>query len=303
MYRTHTHAFNSHFEDPYKKMRFSDSRNDFVDRNEFYLPPISSLIASIAPPVLRAPTMQPAQPAVINRLYHQTGMKKNIIDTIHSAQEIAHSPLKYHDTITTTVTESATIVVKSPTRQSRPISPVESSSDDDSQDEDENHSPVSFTSIPTVENPKFNYHQLQPIRILAYQVGISKDANKSWRYRDIKRSLIDKSSKDQLGLIDADPHHTILRQRLPHKLTLAQFCKRLMLLVFHFIVKDGREPKFWRKKNVRQDLIKRILMECESDFYKCVNIRVATLLHSYVSAGMTVTDSLSKISQDGNMNH
>lgn len=38
--------------------------------------------------------------------------------------------------------------------------------------------------------------------------------------------------------------------RLPQKMTQKQFCKRITLLVFHFIVRDGgKEPKFWQTKS------------------------------------------------------
>ncbi|KAL0485293.1 hypothetical protein AKO1_011699 [Acrasis kona] len=187
----------------------------------------------------------------------------------------------------------------SPTSTGSPESSSRECSDDE--DTSSERSIITAIPIPTIENPTFNYQQLQPIRILAYQVGLSRDPNKSWRYRDIKRALFEKCSKDQLELLDKDQDHAILKQRLPHKLSLAQFCKRLVLLVFHFIVRDGRDPKFWRKKTVRQDLVRKILCECENDFYQRVNVRVAVLLHSYVAAGMTVDTAMKKIEADGNL--
>lgn len=158
---------------------------------------------------------------------------------------------------------------------------------------------TSVTSIPPIANPSFNYYQLQPIRIVAYQVGINKDPSKSWRYRDIRRALFEKLPTEQLEYIQKDPLHSLLKQRLPHKLSLVAFCKRIMLLVFHFIVRDGREPKFWRKKEMRQDLVKKILQECDPVFCKQVNSKVAVLLHSYISAGMTIPHAMKRIEYEG----
>jgi hypothetical protein len=294
MQRTHGIAFGS-YDDPFKRTRYS-FQDDFSSKNDFILPPISALVASI-PTFHEPPT----------RKYYQQGITRNVIDALTrntpNYPPVTATPVSpIRSVITKNFAE--TVIVKQPTSIPKaPPSPPKSYSDDSTSEDEDAPSPSNSVPIPMIANPNFNYNQLQPIRILAYQTGISKDPSKSWRYRDIKRSLLEKSSTDQLSLIDSDSNHSILRQRLPHKLTLAQFCKRLMLLVFHYVAKDGREPKFWRKKTVRQELVKKILTECEPDFYRCVNVKVAIVLHSYVSAGMTVTAALKRISDEGKMSY
>jgi hypothetical protein len=299
---------------------FKRTRLDIKDESQFLLPPLSSLLGS-----LPQQTYPQQQSPLQQKPYYQQGPPIDPFRRPSFAEEIFvqqnHSQGAYAQQAPTQASYPTTvfkyemaseILTKqqyAPSNQPQQVKQAvqkhvvrhspqdyDSSSDDDSVDSHDS------THIPPIENPNFNYQQLQPIRILAYQVGLSRDPNKSWRYRDIKRALFEKSSKDQLALVDSDSNQALLRQRLPHKLSLAQFCKRLMLLVYHFIIRDGREPKFWRKKTVRQDLVKKILQECEPEFYKKVNIKVAVLLHSYVSAGLTISDAMERIEKEGKMN-
>lgn len=141
-----------------------------------------------------------------------------------------------------------------------------------------------------LEDP--NYQQLQPIRVLAYRIGLSKDPNKSWRYRDIKRSLFEKTTPQQASFIDKNLEHSLLKQRLPHKLSMCSFAKRIMLLVYHFILRDGREPKFWRRGSVRADLVEKILKETDADFYTKINKQAAIEVHTYTASGMTIEQAV-----------
>jgi hypothetical protein len=146
--------------------------------------------------------------------------------------------------------------------------------------------------VPPVDESTLDFHQQQPIRVLAFQLGLSKNPAKVWRYRDIKRSLFDKAPKEQINFIESIDDHTLLKQRLPHKLSLCAFAKRIMLLVFHFIVRDGREPKFWRKGSVNKQLMEKILKEHESEFFEHINIKAAFQAHSYMIAGMNLPDAI-----------
>jgi hypothetical protein len=123
------------------------------------------------------------------------------------------------------------------------------------------------------------HHQLSPIRILAHQIGLSKDPNKSWRYRDIKRSLFEKMTPEQERFIDGNPEHCVIKDRLPHKLSMVSFAKRIMLMVFHFILRDGREPKFWKKQTVNHDILEQVLTKNEPQFYQRINRKVAFLTY------------------------
>lgn len=43
---------------------------------------------------------------------------------------------------------------------------------------------------PITEELMHEMHKLKPIRILAYEVGLSQNPEKSWRYRDIKVCIL-----------------------------------------------------------------------------------------------------------------
>jgi hypothetical protein len=159
--------------------------------------------------------------------------------------------------------------------------PISPNSDEDSNSNSE------FTDLSLLED-NVNPQQLQPIRVLAYKVGLSKDPNKSWRYRDIKRSLFEKISPQHANFIEKNLEHSLLKQRLPHKLSMCSFSKRIMLLVYHFIVRDGKEPKFWRRASVKVDVVEQILKEHDQDFYFKINKQAALEVHSYIVAGMSI---------------
>ncbi|KAL9643231.1 hypothetical protein ABK040_014688 [Willaertia magna] len=136
--------------------------------------------------------------------------------------------------------------------------------------------------------------QLLPIRTLAYIIGLSKDEDKSWRYRDVRRSLFEKLTKEHFSYIEQNAQHAILKQRLPHKLTLVSFCKRIMLLVFHFIIRDGRDPKFFIRPHVKKDLIESTLRNEAPEFFRKINRDIAMKIHASCCAGNTI-EQASKI--------
>jgi hypothetical protein len=150
-----------------------------------------------------------------------------------------------------------------------------------------------------------------PVRVLAHRLGLHHDPHKSWRYRDIKRLLFDNLNEEHLEFIRQYPEHNILIQRLPNRLTMEHFCKRILLLAFHFILKDGCKPKFWQKEKVRKDLIERVLKVTCPDFLEKVNPKVAVHANLLVSEGMKVeaavrkaemTKSATSLSNDSNIN-
>ncbi|KAL0489834.1 TPR and ankyrin repeat-containing protein [Acrasis kona] len=187
-------------------------------------------------------------------------------------------------------------------------SPIQDSNDSSTDVEDNSQEASSDGETPTSPNETcidenginmnpntaFDFNQLQPIRILAYQIGLSSDSNKSWRYRDIKRCLFHKVIQEHLTFIEQDSTHKLLKTRLPHKLNLVGFCRRLMLLVFHYVVRDGCEPKFFRRKGVNQNLVKDILQTCDPTFFKKISVRVAKMAHLYVSNGMPIDVAIQK---------
>ncbi|KAF0978106.1 hypothetical protein FDP41_002621 [Naegleria fowleri] len=128
-----------------------------------------------------------------------------------------------------------------------------------------------------------------PIRILAYNLGLTKDVSKSWRYRDIRRALFERMIEDHIDFVDTQEEHSLLRERLPHKLTYSNFCKRVMLLVFHYLVRDGKEPKFYRRPLVKRELIESLLREKDPHFYSIVNPSHARELHTLLNTNSDMT--------------
>ncbi|EFC44543.1 predicted protein [Naegleria gruberi] len=140
--------------------------------------------------------------------------------------------------------------------------------------------------------------KLLPIRALAHLVGLSKDEGKTWRYRDVRRALFEKTSKEHSNFIEKNQQHSILRQRLPHKLTLVSFCKRIMLLVFHFIIRDGREPKFFLRTHVKKDLIENTLENEAPEFYKKINCNIAMKIHAFICTGLSIEQAAKNVLQN-----
>eukprot|EP01028_Stygiella_incarcerata_P001525 TRINITY_DN126_c0_g1_i1.p1 TRINITY_DN126_c0_g1~~TRINITY_DN126_c0_g1_i1.p1 ORF type:complete len:448 (-),score=130.04 TRINITY_DN126_c0_g1_i1:449-1792(-) len=85
---------------------------------------------------------------------------------------------------------------------------------------------------------------------LALRFGLTTDAGKPWRFRDCRRGLFAKLTPQHTEFLFTHPEHSILRQRLPHKMTIRSFALRILLLQFHFVVCEGRVPSFWSKLNL-----------------------------------------------------
>ncbi|KAL0478065.1 2-succinyl-5-enolpyruvyl-6-hydroxy-3-cyclohexene-1-carboxylate synthase [Acrasis kona] len=144
--------------------------------------------------------------------------------------------------------------------QAKPISPSEE------------HSTLTFQS----HNKSGQLNDgLVSTRELAYHMGLTTDATKNWRYRDIRRSLFEKLSEDHIAFLNTNNEHSMVHQRLPHKQSLVDFCKRIVAVVFHFIVRDASEPKFWRREELRKDMIIDIVRNEDPDFYRRFNASAA----------------------------
>lgn len=105
-----------------------------------------------------------------------------------------------------------------------------------------------------------NREKAVPLRQLAFELALTNDPKKNWRFRDFKRSLFERLKQDHATFIETNPDHSLLVQRLPHKMSMAAFARRLLLLVFHFIIRDGRSPRFWLKAD--QDKVREALGGC-----------------------------------------
>jgi hypothetical protein len=131
---------------------------------------------------------------------------------------------------------------------------------------------------------------MKPIRQLAFELGLSKDPSKNWRYRDVKRSLYEKLTPEHTRFIETHPDHTLLTQRLPNKLAMSGFVKRIILLAFHFTLRDGKEPKWF--KNVRLDVINETMLEHDPIMYTRLELANAVKAQTLIISGVPFTRAL-----------
>ncbi|KAL0491064.1 DNA topoisomerase 2 [Acrasis kona] len=133
-----------------------------------------------------------------------------------------------------------------------------------------------------------------PVRVLAYVLGLNSDPQKGWRYRDIKRLLFDNLPQAQQNLIKNNSEHSLLNQRLPNRLTMEQFCRRLLLLVYHFVVRDGKEPKFWKRDGTNRDMVNKVLLQSAPRFHQSLSPNVALTVHTLISSGMSMNEAIER---------
>jgi hypothetical protein len=146
--------------------------------------------------------------------------------------------------------------------------------------------------------PNYEPSDKLPANVLAYQIGLCKKESNNWRYRDLKRSLFESLSEEQSEFIDSHAEHALLKTRIQHKMSLTDFVTRIMLLVFHFILRDGREPKFWRKKTVKKDLIEQTLLESDEELYQQICRKSAVIIRSYIVSGMSINDAVKRYNEE-----
>lgn len=72
-------------------------------------------------------------------------------------------------------------------------------------------------------------------------------ASQHFRYRDYKRTLMDRSTREHWEYILSSEMHCLLAHRLPHKMSRRSFAYRLLLVVFHSVLIGGSEPAFWKR--------------------------------------------------------
>jgi hypothetical protein len=174
------------------------------------------------------------------------------------------------------------------------------SGEDDSLSTDEIASAAFETTNP--EEFKKSLTKELPVRVLAYALGLNSDPQKGWRYRDIKRLLFDNLPKDQHDFIKKNNKHKLLIQRLPNRLTMEQFCKRIALLVYHFVLRDGREPKFFRRDLTRRDMLERVLKQTSPAFWETTCTKVAMIAHALIAGGASIEEAITAVDKKKDLN-
>eukprot|EP00667_Euglena_gracilis_P017249 EG_transcript_18156 len=111
-----------------------------------------------------------------------------------------------------------------------------------------------------------------------YGLKCSADGTKEgWRFRDRTRALFLNMQEDQRRFIRNHPVHNVLVHRMPAKMLVSDFARNILILGFHFMLKDGQLPQFWRKTQFRRSaLLARLRPE---DMVPQNNIAVAEVAH------------------------
>eukprot|EP00762_Andalucia_godoyi_P002246 ANDGO_07530.mRNA.1 hypothetical protein len=81
---------------------------------------------------------------------------------------------------------------------------------------------------------------------------LAQQLNMNCRFRDCRRSLLEnaKMTSDQMSVIRSRPEfQSLVLQSSTRRMSLARFCRLVLVLVFHFAVRDGRLPGFWKRMN------------------------------------------------------
>eukprot|EP00818_Percolomonas_sp_WS_P006494 CAMPEP_0117447502 /NCGR_PEP_ID=MMETSP0759-20121206/6910_1 /TAXON_ID=63605 /ORGANISM="Percolomonas cosmopolitus, Strain WS" /LENGTH=379 /DNA_ID=CAMNT_0005239843 /DNA_START=155 /DNA_END=1294 /DNA_ORIENTATION=- len=137
-----------------------------------------------------------------------------------------------------------------------------------------------------------------PVSVLAKETGLMSEHKKDWRYRDLKRSLFSsKMSPAHSQFINDVVPHSMLQKRLPHNVTLINFCKRIHLLVFHFILRDGKLPRFFKMANAK--VFCDTLQAHDPQFLKAFNEDVAFLTHQFILNGVPIANALEEARKSG----
>jgi hypothetical protein len=127
---------------------------------------------------------------------------------------------------------------------------------------------------------------------LAHRFGLTPAPTKGWRFRDFRRGLLRKLCDEHSQFIGSQLPHSMLRQRLPHKMSVRSFGLRLLLLAFHQIVSEGKVPSFWVRMDV--DGLGELLPQEFSAFHPEVALRA----HELIRAGLGVEVSIKRAQQE-----
>eukprot|EP00668_Euglena_longa_P014478 GGOE01018468.1.p1 GENE.GGOE01018468.1~~GGOE01018468.1.p1 ORF type:complete len:541 (+),score=92.88 GGOE01018468.1:168-1625(+) len=136
------------------------------------------------------------------------------------------------------------------------------------------------TLFPSGLSPHLLEQRMYSVREICAHYGLkcSADGTKEgWRFRDRTRALFLNMQEDQRRFIRNHPVHNVLVHRMPAKMLVSDFARNILILGFHFMLKDGQLPQFWRKTQFRRSaLLARLRPE---DMVPQNNIAVAEVAH------------------------
>jgi len=121
-------------------------------------------------------------------------------------------------------------------------------------------------------------------------------STEGWRFRDRTHHLFQNMTQEQGLYIQNHPVHRILLERVPNKMRVSDFVKRVIILFFHLALKKGRMPFFWQKSDFkRQELLARL---APIDDNPRNNPRVALEAHTlWVKEGRPIAEAIETVAQ------
>jgi hypothetical protein len=131
--------------------------------------------------------------------------------------------------------------------------------------------------------------------VLAHKFGLTASPKKVWRFRDFRRGLFARLSPEHSKFIYTHSEHSLMRQRLPHKMSVRSFALRLLLLTFHYVVAEGRVPSWWSKVNLP---LMAAYLPLESIR---MNPSVAQYAHHLIEGGVDVEEAVARAQSNAEM--
>lgn len=123
------------------------------------------------------------------------------------------------------------------------------------------------------------------------------------RFRDCRRSLLEnpKLTAQQLEVIgsmaESAPLVNYNSTNATRKMSLERFCRLVMVLVFHFGVRDGRLPSFWKRMD--HELLRKIMMDHDPTMYRQWHPEVGVVAHALVKQQqLSILDAINKAQAD-----
>ncbi len=275
-----------------KKQRTCNILEHLIQAQSFPSPSISSYLIvpykheQISHPMPYFAPIHPLNPIGLERTYSTASMvpinHQPNYDSCAQGRGSAFSPVKKQQSVNVSYPSASSCYstrdltpVKYPSTSNMP-SPT--SSEEASEQASRGNSPNEVNVQPTQVS---DYTTTTPIQQLANYFGFATSSSRSWRYRDVKRSLMEnRMSLFHKNLIERNPEHWLLKERLPHKISYINFAKRIQLIVYHFIVRDGNIPSFYAKLNkLKQQELEKIVQQHDADFAAKFSIKNAFKVH------------------------
>jgi hypothetical protein len=111
------------------------------------------------------------------------------------------------------------------------------------------------SDLEVATNQVANYFLLLKSKLIGGFIGRADSASQgdsTFRWRDHRRKLEKNLTTEHRTYIESHAIHGVVFQRMPYKTTPSRFAHRLMILVFHTIIKDGKTPSWWNQHSSKR---------------------------------------------------